>query len=620
MPDIVILNIADGNRLTLRLSDRRRNFTLQTERISAAALRDLDPVAKDFLEIAAAVFYADSEIRRGGDTRPNMGRNWRRHLRISVPVRQPGLWSRPEVRSSLTDTVRFMTDDEVEFAFAAYGHEAPAEGFLDLDPEGAAFSADEVILFSGGLDSFAGALEALSTNSGKVLLVSHRSANKVAHRQDELAAWLSKRFPGRVQHVKVGATRAGSESHDTTQRSRSLLFAAIGHAVAQAFGSKRLSFYENGIVSHNLPINPQVVGTMATRTTHPGTIDLLNRLVALIASDTTRISNPYAWLTKRQVVERIAQYDGAAMIGTAVSCTHVRDQTTLHTHCGWCSQCLDRRFAILAAGLQAHDPAESYATDVLFGARDDTPSRTLAVEWTRHALRLGQIGEAEFLQSFGMSVSQAMQTVPPDQQESHFRSIVAMHRRHGAAVEAVLQRAMADNARDLTRKALPASGLVRLWLSDPSESPGGAISALAAPAPTWWPVDMDEGGDALPSPDGPWTARFFREDDDLVVTVDRWGRVKGAPALVAHLLKNVWLEDQDKALQPKDHRFVHLHALPGVTFSKNTATANVSRCRKMLAADYETMFGAPHAGDLLIESGGKKGHRLDPTTRVIDEA
>lgn len=617
MPDILIDNLTSGRQLTLRLSGSNPNFQLQSERIAAAALHDLEPSALDLPEVAAAVFYADSEIPRGGDTRPHMGSNWRRKLRIAIPVRLPDLWRRPEVRQCLTETVRFMTDDEVEFVFRARSPAELSDGFLDLDPDGTAFRADEVILFSGGLDSFAGALETLSTSASTVLLVSHRSAPKVFPRQDRLAEWLSKRFKGRVRHVKVGATRKGQESHDTTQRSRSFLFAAIGHAVSQAFGSKRLSFFENGVVSHNLPISSQVVGTMATRTTHPRTIDLLNQLIEMIAPDTTRVTNAYAWMTKRDVVERIAEYDGNAMIRTAVSCTHVRDQTTLHTHCGTCSQCLDRRFAILAAGLEAHDPSESYGTDVLFGPRDGALSRTLAVEWMRHALRLSKIDEQEFMQSFGMEISSALQAGPPEHPEDQFRRIVEMHRRHGTSVEKVLEQAISSGASDLARKVYPANSLVRLWLSDPSEhtKPKAKIVAPAPFAPQ--PFEMAIEADDQPSPTGPWTARFLHDGDIHVVIVERLGRVTGAPARMALLLKVVWIEDKFGGLLIEDHRFVHLHTLGAV--SKEAAKNNVSRFRKTLSEAYTAIYGLPPKRHLVIESNGKKGHRLDPETKVIDK-
>ena len=45
----------------------------------------------------------------------------------------------------------------------------------------------------------------------------------------------------------------------------------------------------------------------------------------------------------------------------------------MHSHCGCCSQCLDRRFGALAAGLGEDDPEEMYEVDLLTGARETEP-------------------------------------------------------------------------------------------------------------------------------------------------------------------------------------------------------------------------------------------------------
>ena len=42
-----------------------------------------------------------------------------------------------------------------------------------------------------------------------------------------------------------------------------------GAVTARLFGLDRITFFENGIVSLNLPPLAQVVGARATRTTHP---------------------------------------------------------------------------------------------------------------------------------------------------------------------------------------------------------------------------------------------------------------------------------------------------------------------------------------------------------------
>src|SRR6185369_2169034 len=99
------------------------------------------------------------------------------------------------------------------------------------------------VLFSGGLDSFAGALELLARTSSRVVLVTHRSAQKAIPRQVELGKYLDQRFPGRVMHVHVLARFADEEARDSTQRSRTLLFSALGQAVAHAFGAKRVCFF-----------------------------------------------------------------------------------------------------------------------------------------------------------------------------------------------------------------------------------------------------------------------------------------------------------------------------------------------------------------------------------------
>jgi hypothetical protein len=154
------------------------------------------------LDVAAAVFYSDSDISRGGATRSDMGTDWHRQLRLTIPVRRPQLWSQTDVLSALTSAVSFLTGDDFEFVFTKAEDTAGVAGFLNLDPSEGVFKADQVIMFSGGLDSFAGALETLATTSGKVILVSHQSAPKVATRQRELAHYLTTRFPGRIRHIR----------------------------------------------------------------------------------------------------------------------------------------------------------------------------------------------------------------------------------------------------------------------------------------------------------------------------------------------------------------------------------------------------------------------------------
>ena len=96
-----------------------------------------------------------------------------------------------------------------------------------------------------------------------------RSSPKIFEHQKRIVDKLKLRFPGRVTHFPVQITKHGMKSLEHTRRSRSFLYATVAFIVAYILGNIRIRFFENGVVSINLPIADQVVGSRATRTTHP---------------------------------------------------------------------------------------------------------------------------------------------------------------------------------------------------------------------------------------------------------------------------------------------------------------------------------------------------------------
>ncbi|MAQ83681.1 MAG: hypothetical protein CMH12_10660 [Maritimibacter sp.] len=572
----------------------------------------------DLFDIAAAVLALDGTIKRGSPIRPQMGSDWRRQFDVTMHVRNPMLWNSAEVMEALTDAVQFLTEDSFTFLFHQVAIENTAQPFLDLDPAGAAFHAENVILFSGGLDSYAGALEVLSTTQSSVILVTHRSAQKVIPRQVELGGYLASRFPGRVLHIQVLARRVGPEAEDSTQRSRSFFFAALAQLVAAAFGAKRICFFENGIISHNLPLTPQIVGSMATRTTHPLSLTKLNTLMKCLGDDLAPIENRYQWLTKTDVVRRIAENGGAEKIAVAVSCTSIREQTTLHTHCGACSQCLDRRFAILAAGLEAHDFETDYHTDVLFGSRDGDASRTMALEWTRHTFRLSAMDETEFMKEFGLELTRIARGHPTMPASAVISQTREMHSRHSRSVRDALNRIVVDHSDDLLAQSLPATSLLVMWLGQPAgnadrlpEDPRTSVEPRAT-------IGNDDEEDIVLNPDAPLKVAFLEEDNRYVVAVRGLGRVAGQPARIPHALKPTFDGDLADRLPPEKHRYVHLISAPSLPdMNKASIMSNVRRCRNALAQYFEAVHGRPPDGDLLIQNRAGRGYRLDPMIELV---
>ena len=162
------------------------------------------------------------------------------------------------MRTALYETLGFLSDDEYEFNFKKLRREQPAARYLDFshDPD-AGFQAEEVMLFSGGLDSLGGAVHEVLDEKRSVALVSHRSSLKIDAKQQQLKRDFAARSSRKPLHVPVWVNKEKALGREFTQRSRSFLFAALDAVVARLFNLWRVRVYENGVVSINQPISAQ---------------------------------------------------------------------------------------------------------------------------------------------------------------------------------------------------------------------------------------------------------------------------------------------------------------------------------------------------------------------------
>jgi hypothetical protein len=239
------------------------HVTLHVEQLTRRLVANLPPRLIDLLEIATYVYCADQLSRRDTVRMARMGDRWRRSFAFRVAVREPDFWGRDDVRGRLEATLGFLSDDHYAFEFTRTARGGGPPPYLDLGGDGApsGFRPEEVILFSGGLDSLAGAVDALVVRKVPVALVSHISSPMVQGIQRGLAAALRRRAGrARVLHVGMTAT-AGGRAVEFTQRARSFLFASLGFLVARVFDLSELRFFENGVVGLNLPLAQHVLGT-----------------------------------------------------------------------------------------------------------------------------------------------------------------------------------------------------------------------------------------------------------------------------------------------------------------------------------------------------------------------
>ena len=152
------------NTLVLDVHGKNKNVNLKIHDINRSMLANIPTILMDLLEVAAYVYCADQRVRRGGDVLVDTGSKWRRNFHFHIPVREPDKWNSPEVMANLTDTLWFLTEDDYNFTFTkAKTPLSNSQDYMEFtdDVESKTFVPDDVVLFSGGLDSFAGALDYL---------------------------------------------------------------------------------------------------------------------------------------------------------------------------------------------------------------------------------------------------------------------------------------------------------------------------------------------------------------------------------------------------------------------------------------------------------------------------
>jgi hypothetical protein len=312
-------------------------------------------IGVDVLILAAHVHAADTRISRTSESQDG----WTREIRLIVPVSDPERWS--AVAPIFVRMQNFLTGDRWSLAFRArpprFARVAPARPARLFGPP-----FDELALFSGGLDSLIGAIDALE--GGRTpLLISHAGEGATSDAQSTIFNALKTHYHGRsFDRLRLwmafpdGFVR--DSAGENTTRGRSFLFFALGVFAGSGLDTPfTLKVPENGLIAVNVPLDPLRLGALSTRTTHPFYIARWNDALQGLGLN-ARIENSYWDMTKGEMVAACA--NGTLLrqlIPSSLSCaspTKGRWQGLGIQHCGYCLPCLIRR-AALVTGLH-HDP------------------------------------------------------------------------------------------------------------------------------------------------------------------------------------------------------------------------------------------------------------------------
>ena len=417
-----------------------------------------------------------------------------------------------------------MSEDEYQFDFEPLTKEHPFENSLKFDTTPYDDIVEEVVMFSGGIDSLGGAVQESITGKRKILLVNHRSSEKLVPRHHHLLDLLrTHAVNAKPLHYPVKINKAKYLGREYTQRTRSFLYASLGATFATMIGLNRLRFYENGIVSLNLPPSPQVVGARATRTTHPQVLNGFSQLFSSLTGKAFTVENPFLWKTKTEVVRLIGDAGCGNLLKFSTSCTHTREITKQHTHCGVCSQCIDRRIAILAANQEANDPGEAYRVDLLIGERNKTKEhevdpRTMLAAYLETTNEIERMKPIEFFSRFG-EASRILRH--GGNADVLAMQIFDLHRRHAKHVTGVIEQGIAKYKTDIRKRTLPTTCLLRLvYESGQSNAPVMAIASkgqTSAPALPKSPSVNSSADNVFKRKGQAWIVRFAGGEEFILL-------------------------------------------------------------------------------------------------------
>lgn len=309
----------------------------------------------DLFRLASSIYVIDKTIPRKSSFD-----NWTRDIRLYFPVHEIDLWQKNS--EILVDLLSFLTGDHWEVTFIQDHSIIPG---LDekVSKKGFPLNPQAVTLFSGGLDSFIGAIDSIDKNT-RVALVGHTDHALVSKTQNNIHEKLTTNLKDREFNL-VQFFLQPKESQENTTRSRSILFLTLGALVAASTNVKTLIVPENGMISLNVPLTYGRIGSLSTKTTHPHTLKLFNDLLIGLGIDVVAI-NPYQFKTKGEMIRDSTNFElSKELAPQTMSCSHSTaarwEGKPSNKHCGYCLPCLIRRASLYMNNL---DDPNQYAYDI----------------------------------------------------------------------------------------------------------------------------------------------------------------------------------------------------------------------------------------------------------------
>lgn len=316
---------------------------------------EISEIYEDLFVIGITIFALDKRINR------RLFKDcWTREISVSIPVLNENVWNK--TKDWWNKILCFLTGDiwDVNFrqCFKQYSkRDNPNRIHLHIE------KCDCVSLFSGGLDSYCGAVKLLEDGKSPCL-IGHNEYPKLRKKQQEfvdcfqsiydnqMVKFISFSANSRAPKDMQGKKLVGAEN---TSRGRTLLFLSAAISIAGILGDTVPVYIpENGFIGLNIPLTNSRKGTCSTRTTHPYFIKGLQDILQSVGIRNP-IINFFAFSSKREIVDSVKDTKAfKTHYMDTISCSHPclarynkKGHNEYPINCGYCYPCLIRKSSLI---------------------------------------------------------------------------------------------------------------------------------------------------------------------------------------------------------------------------------------------------------------------------------
>lgn len=296
----------------------------------------IDSKIFDLVEIMSHVYFTDIFTKRSKKNK----------LDIPVPVINLIFWA--EKKSEIEKLLNWVSEEQFNITFIQRADNLSDQyNCLPLQ------SFNKTSLFSGGLDSLAGAFYNYNSGSNDDYL-GFVNKNEEGTKQRKIATFYREVFKSSNEIIIMDKPSGNKEHY--IQSTRSLLYLALAIFKSHVNGSNEAKLFENGVLS----LNPELSNRYTTKTTHPKTIYMFNKILHDINQNLI-IKTPFVFKTKGEILN-VMDLNFKSQIKDTFTCGQSRThpERTHKGQCGVCIPCLLRKISLSAFDNEEFDSKYQY--------------------------------------------------------------------------------------------------------------------------------------------------------------------------------------------------------------------------------------------------------------------